>query len=429
MPSARDIALWALGRVERDGAFASAALASAFSRDPSLDPRDRGLATELTMGVLRWRGALDAAIAACAPRGIRRLDSSVLSALRIAAYQIAHLDRVPPAAAISAAVDQVRAARGDRMAGFASGVLRALERGEHGALALARDLGLSHPAWLVDVLGRRLPADEVDLALAVNNSPPPTCLRVNVRRATPDAVAELLTEKAPGVSVSHGRHVSTCLRVEGLGDPAANEAHRLGWYSVQDEGAQIVVALCVESVCHKKGVRALDACAGRGGKTAALAEALEPGSAIEAADRSPQKLERLAADFARLGLPPARAIAVDLEVGTAGLVPGYDLILLDAPCSGTGVVRRRPDIRWRRSRADVLRMADVQAVLLQKVAPLLEPGGVLVYSVCSITEEEGPGVVRRAPASLRLVSERTLWPHRDDTDGFFIATLEDSRLH
>lgn len=421
---ARDLALEALVRVQVDAAFASAALASAMAAVPKLDPRERALATELTYGVLRWQGALDAALSSCAPRGITTLDPEVLGALRVAAYQLIHLDRIPAAAAVSAAVDQVRARRGERMAGFVNGLLRAVGRSE-AAAALGRDDVRAHPPWLVDVLASVLPADEVPAALASANRPAPTCLRVNLRRTSREALAARLTKDLPGATVTPGALASTAVRVVGVGDPQATAAFAEGLYTVQDEGAQLVVELALAAVSGRSAPRVLDACAGRGGKTGALAEALGPDARIDAVDRHPDKLARLGAELTRLGLdrPSVRALAVDLEVGQGPLEPGYDLVLCDAPCTGTGVIRRRPEVRLRRTRDDVRRLAAVQRTLLERLAPLVAPGGTLVYCVCSIVPDEGPAVVAAPPAGLRPVSSRTLWPHRDDTDGFYVAVL------
>jgi 16S rRNA (cytosine967-C5)-methyltransferase len=411
--------------VEVDAAFASAALASAMAAVPQLEVRDRALATELTYGVLRWRGALDAALSACAPRGITSLDPEVLGALRVAAYQLVHLDRIPPAAAVSAAVDQVRARRGERMAAFVNGLLRALGRSE-AAMALGRDDARAHPSWLVDVLSSVLPARELAAALAASNRPAPTCLRANERRTTSEALAARLAADFPGATVTLGVLASTCVRVAGIGDPQATAAFAEGLYTVQDEGAQVVVEEALAAVLGKPAPRVLDACAGRGGKTGALAEALGPAARIDAVDRHPDKLARLGADLTRLGLarPGVRALAIDLEIGQGPLEPGYDLVLCDAPCTGTGVIRRRPEVRLRRTPDDVRRLVAVQRTLLARLAPLVAPGGTLVYCVCSIVPDEGPAIVAAPPAGLRLVGSRMLWPHRDDTDGFFIARLQ-----
>lgn len=419
---ARDLALEALIRVQRDAAFASAALSSAMAAVPRLEPRDRGLATELTYGVLRWQGALDAALAACAPRGIATLDPEVLAALRIAAYQLIHTDRIPPAAAVSAAVDQVRALRGERMAGFVNGLLRALGRSDE-ARALGRDDLRAHPAWLVDVLRAALPADELAMALAAANHPAPTCLRVNLRRTTREALAARLCADFPAATVTAGTLAPACLRTTGIGDPQATAAFAEGLYTVQDEGAQLVVARAAQALAGRPRPRVLDACAGRGGKTGALVELLGEGARLDAIDRHPDKLARLQADLARLGHAGVRSVAADLEVGVGTLEPAYDLILLDAPCTGTGVIRRRPEVRLRRTPEDVRRLAGVQRALLARLGPLLAPGGTLVYCVCSIVPDEGPAVVASLPAGLRVVEQRTLWPHRDDTDGFYFAVL------
>jgi 16S rRNA (cytosine967-C5)-methyltransferase len=208
--------------------------------------------------------------------------------------------------------------------------------------------------------------------------------------------------------------------IEHLGDPARSPSFTAGLWTVQDPGAQLVAHLATP----RAGMRILDACAGVGGKSTHLAELSDDAATIDAADRSETKLGLAGATAQRLGLASIRRIPCDLTDPHAPLAAAYDLIVLDAPCSGLGVLRRHPDAKWRLVPNDVPRLAQVQAQLLDAVAPRLAPGGALVYSVCTFTRAEGPDQARAfaARSGLRLVTEHRTWP--PDADGFYLARFE-----
>jgi len=216
--------------------------------------------------------------------------------------------------------------------------------------------------------------------------------------------------------------VPSALRLEGIGDPARSPSFLAGRWTVQDAGAQRVSHLAAP----RPGMRILDACAGVGGKSTHLAELADDAAAIDAADQSRTKLGLLAETARRLGLAGIRAHACDLLDPAAPLGTGYDLVVLDAPCSGLGVLRRHPDAKWRLTPDAIPRLAALQARLLDAVAPRLGDGGALVYAVCTFTAAEGPAqvaaLVERARPRLRLVSETRTWP--PDADAFYIARLE-----
>jgi 16S rRNA (cytosine967-C5)-methyltransferase len=429
--TARELARRVLDRVDKGGAWATLTLDAELARS-GLEERDRRLASEIVYGVLRNRLRIDRALGAHAD--LSRSPPKVRTALRAAAYQLLFLDRVPAYAVVDDAVGAARGAGGQKLAGFANAVLRKLGAAGEPALppdGLARlEIEHSLPRWILDELARSLPAAPAgapaaaapglaELAAALGR-PPPLTARVNRRRTTPEALAEEL--RAAGATVTPVEGVPSALRLEGVGDPARSPSFIAGAWTVQDAGAQQVGHLAAP----RPGTRILDACAGVGGKATHLAELTDDAAAIDAADLSRTKLDLLEGTARRLGLGSIRTQACDLFDPAAPLGTGYDLIVLDAPCSGLGVLRRHPDAKWRLTPDAVPRLAALQAQLLDAVLPRLAPGGALIYAVCTFTVAEGPAqiaaLLSRARPALRLVSEIRTWP--PDADAFYIARLE-----
>ena len=417
--NARDVARRVLRRVD-EGAYATLALAGELER-ARLSSADRALATGLTYGVLKQRRRLDHALAAYAPRGIDKLDARVVDALRVGAYQILFL-RVPAHAAVDDAVETIKKARSQKLANFANGLLRALARGGEPA---APSLGVrcSAPDWLADDAVARFGAEEAERFLQALNAPAPLWLRANTLRTTRDEAMRAVAAERPGASLTPSEVVPEAFRVDGAGDVAQLAAFAGGLVTAQDVAAQRVARL----VEPRAGERILDACAGVGGKSTHLAALAGDRARIDSADVSERKLS-LGADLAhRLGVTSTTAIRCDLTDPSAPLAAAYDRVLLDAPCSGLGVLRRHPEAKWRRTPDDARALAALQAHLLDALAPRVRPGGVLVYSVCTYTDEEGPRQLERflgAHRAFRAEGEplRT-WPHRDDADGFFAVRL------
>jgi 16S rRNA (cytosine967-C5)-methyltransferase len=420
---AREVARRVIRAVERDGAFTSAVLDRELAA-AGLGPADRGLATEIAYGVPRHRVRLDRALAACAERGRLEVNAALTVVARVAAYQLLFLDRVPAHAVLNDAVRAARRVGGPRVAGFVNGLLRRLERdgepslpGRDAPLAEQAAVRGSLPAWLVAELEAAVGADELVAAAEAFASPAALAVRVNGLRADVATVmARLAAEGAEAVTVA-GR--PRALRVTGLGDPAASPSFREGLWTVQDSSAQRVVEL----VAPQPGERILDACAGVGGKSTYLAELAQGAAAIDAVDVSEAKLARLAATVARLGTPGVGPRCADLR---AQLEASYDAVLLDAPCTGLGVLRRHPETKWRLQPAALPAMVALQAELLAAAAAAVRPGGRLIYSVCSFLPAEGQGAIDAFAAAhpeLRVTLCETAWPHRDGGDGFFLARL------
>ncbi|HZS37882.1 MAG TPA: 16S rRNA (cytosine(967)-C(5))-methyltransferase RsmB [Polyangia bacterium] len=443
--NAREVARRVLARVD-EGAYATLALSGELDRARGLHENDRGLATELVYGVLKRRLRLDWALGALAPRGLDALDARTLDALRLGAYQILFL-RIPAHAAVDDAVEAVKHARGAKLAGFANALLRRLAREGEPAPPPEKDLAAhlsvveSAPRWLVEDALRRFPPDEARAFLASLNQPAPLWLRASSLRGTRDELQALIAADRPNARLEPSPLVDEALRVEGGGDLFHTRAYAEGRFLAQDVAAQIVARL----VEPRAGESLLDACAGVGGKSTHLAALTGDRARIDAADLSERKLELCADHARRLGAASIATIACDLTDERAPLQPGYDRVLLDAPCTGLGVLRRHPEAKWRREAADAVALAELQAELLAALAGRVKPGGLLVYSVCTFSDEEGPRQIAafaaahpefavEPPSEPRLAAlcdERgalRTWPHRHDADGFFAVRLRRKTL-
>jgi 16S rRNA (cytosine967-C5)-methyltransferase len=272
------------------------------------------------------------------------------------------------------------------------------------------------PAWIIDELAR-VAGDRLGELVAAMNQPAPLVGRANTRRTSRDALLAKLRDA--GATAEPIAFAPAAFRVEGIGDVAREPLFRAGEWTVQDAGAQLVATFADAA----RGQRILDACAGVGGKSTHLAELTDDAASIDAADQSATKLGLLRETQARLGLRSIATHMCDLTDPAAPLAASYDRIVLDAPCSGLGVLRRHPDAKWRLKPEDVPRLAQLQRQLLDAVVPRLAPDGILIYSVCTFSEAEGPAQVRALVerTGLRVVTEHRTWP--PDGDAFYVAKL------
>ncbi len=442
-PTARSIAAKVLLRVDKDQAFAAAALDAELSRHVQLGARDRALATELLYGVLRLRPWLESRLAKHAPRGLKTKDSELMGPLLVSAYELTVLERVPAFASVNEAVSTLRARRGERVSGFANALLRKLAaEGKADANALDRAAWESAPSWLRASLVRTLGEDGARVFIANTRHAPPLGLRVdNGDREAIRGELEAAAASAPrddGETASHavftlGRVSPRAILATGAGSVQKLLASMPGLV-VQEEGAQAVgLALGVRA-----GDRVLDACAGRGNKTGLFVAQAGATGAVDASDVHPQKLDRLREELAKLGRAPRATFAADLSRGTGAIKGPYDRIMVDAPCSGTGTLRRRPDIFRARAEESIAELAELQAKIVQNASSLLVPGGRLVFAVCSVLREEAEDVVAAvlardtslAPAPfdapLDVLAGQTqlrLTPALHGTDGYFTASF------
>jgi 16S rRNA (cytosine967-C5)-methyltransferase len=389
---------------------------------------DRRFAQELASGSVRLRARLDHRLRPHSSRSLADLDADVLDILRLGAYQILEMERVPERSAVHATVELAKAVR-PRAATFVNAVLRSLLRG--GAESAARVLDPvaflttvgSHPEWLVRRWVHRFGEDEARALCAYDNGRPQLCLRVNPHRAT---VAEVL-HQVPGSRL--GLWTDVVVRCPGVGYAEVRPWVEAGRVSVQDESA-VLVAL---EASPRPGERWLDLAAAPGGKACHLAELVGESGQVLAFDVTPTKVRRIRDNAARLGLAHLLAAEADARRVQA---PECDGVLVDAPCSGLGVLSRRPDARWRKRPADLERLPGLQLALLEAGLRHVRPGGVLVYSVCSFEPEETTAIVERfgnahpevrlesgaGSAALRIEPGILYFlPQRHGIDGGFVA--------
>lgn len=422
VPTARTVAVEVLVRVMRDGAFAAASLDAELDRAVQLDPRDRGLATELVYGTLRYVRWLESRVARHAPRGIDTLDPHVRAHLLIAAYQLFVLTRVPAFAIVNEAVDAVRAQRGGgaKVAGFTNAVLRKLAREDKPDEPTLSEAALAsvEPSLRAAIV-RAIGEDGARQLVGTHDAPPPLGIRVE-HAAERDAWLGRLREVRPNASFELGMLSPHAILARGAGRIVELPGYAEGAWSPQEEGSQ-AVALALEA---KPGDVVLDACAGRGNKTGLLARAVGKDGAVDAVDLHPKKLETLKKELLRLGVAPRATYAVDWSKGTGGIEGSYDGVLIDAPCSGTGTVRRRPELLLRRVVGDLAELTKLQSAILARAALLARPGGRVIYAVCSVLREEAEEVVSGA-ADLGLEHEgsQRFLPHEHGTDGYFVAAF------
>lgn len=424
--SARETAARTLVRVWQQAAFASVALDAELSKS-GLDPRDAALATELVYGVLRTETALLDRLAQVSEK-FRAPSGLVRAHLLIGAFSICFLDRVPPFAAVSEAVGAVRRVADVRVGGFVNAVLRRLaaDVDKRGRPDLASATVAACPPWLQEALGKAIGASAVRDYLSAGGPSPPLglCVRGDRERAL-----ERLRKAVPHAEITAGSVSPRAILVRGAGD-----LRRLPGYGVemitQEEGAQ-VIALALGA---RPGEQVLDACAGHGNKTWLLQAEVGSGE-VHAADLNAEKVKQIAGAIRHV---------VDWTAGRGDVPQGLDRALVDAPCSGTGTVRRRPEILRRRTPADVARLAALQVLIVRQAAACVHNGGRLVYAVCSVLREEAEGVVstlvaegghegtKLVPAPFDAEVVRSLFgevtsfrllPHEHGTDGYFAASF------
>jgi 16S rRNA (cytosine967-C5)-methyltransferase len=436
--AARAVAARVLERVESDAAFADLALDAELARR-RLPPRDIALATELINGTLRWQRYLDWILAPHSKRRLAALDPRVRVLLRLTAYQLTFLERVPAFAAVNDAVTLAQGAPG--VAAFVNAVLRAFAR--RGAAerepALPRDpvealaTRCSFPTWLAARWVARFGAAEAEALMRALNERPPLTVRANTRRLTRETLAERLRTE------EHAAARPTALAPEGLvveggGAPGRWRAFAEGACVVQDEASMLIARLLEP----RAGATIADACAAPGTKTTHLAQLMDDRGRILALDPQPARLARVAEAAARLGMTIVQTASGTVEALAPRWAGTCDGVLVDAPCTNLGVLRRNPEVKWRRQPADVAAAAERQRGVLAAAATLVKPGGRLVYATCSLEPEENDGVVSAFLAEHAELAVDTpedfpvapdaggfvrCLPHRHGTDGFTAIRL------
>ena len=434
MATARSVALEALAACERQGAWSDGYLKKAIGA-AGLDGRDAALATRLCFGVLQNRMLLDFYLSGLCTMPMNKLEVPVLAALRLGAYQVLFLDRVPDHAAVGGSVDLARQyARNPRAAGLVNGVLRSLIRQKE-SLPSPPDLATkySHPQWLVDAFAARLGPEEAEALLAADNGEPPTCAQVNTLRTTPEALAAALAARR--VEAEPHPWLPGCLLLRRTGSLESLPEFREGQFYIQDAAARLAVL----AANPRPGWRVLDACAAPGGKSFAAAIAMGDRGEVCSCDIHPHKEKLIQAGARRLGLTCVRTEVADARARREEFLGRFDLVIADVPCSGLGIIRKKPDIRYKDPKP-LENLPKIQADILDNAARCVRPGGVLLYATCTLLERENEGVVLgfldrnkhfilegfQVPGPFADTGRGmlTCWPHCHGTDGFFFARLK-----
>ena len=436
---AREAAMLALNACQRQGGWSDGALKKQLSA-AELSGRDAALATQLCFGVLQNQMLLDFYLSKFSNIPLKRMEGKVVQTLRLGAYQMLFLTRIPHSAAVNSAVALVKAhCKNPRAAGMVNGILRSMERSLQNMPVIPQGDPVaylstlySHPEWLVKEFILSLGEEEAAQLLAADNSQPPTAVMVNTTRTTAEELKAML--EADHVEAEPHPWLENCLLLHRTGDLERLEAFQQGLFYVQDPASR----LSVLAAGAKPGMRVLDCCAAPGGKSFAAAIAMENQGEIVSCDLHPHKKKLIQAGADRLGLTIITPKTADGKVFRPEWERAFDLVLVDAPCSGLGVIRKKPDIRYK----DPAPLADLPAVqldILRNAAHYVRPGGTLMYSTCTLLYRENGEVVETFLAENKAYKAETftlpgpigpvqsgsvtLWPHRHGTDGFFISKM------
>lgn len=443
-PGAREVALEILTRVEQDRSYSNLLLNKSLQKH-GLDAKEAGLVTELVYGTIQRLNTIDYFLNKFVSKGLVKLEPWVRNLLRLSFYQLYYLDRIPSHAAVNEAVNLAKKRGHQGISGMVNGVLRSVLR-QKDQLALPEGLEpaarialeQSHPEWMVRRWMETYGEEAAESMCAANNRPPHASARVNRLKHTPEEMLARMAEA--GLSAAPSRLAPAGIVVEGGGNLAATPWYAAGEITVQDESSMLVA----EAVQPEPGMAVLDCCAAPGGKTTHLAERMENRGEIVACDVHEHKERLISEQAERLGLSCIRTVVSDAKDLPRQFEAGrFDRILLDAPCSGLGVIRRKPDLKWSKREEEIREIQTVQREILEAVHPLLKPGGILVYSTCTTEPEENeraiaaflenhrdfqpdPFPVGVLPEALRGQGDRgmvQLLPQDYQTDGFFIARL------
>lgn len=435
----RELALDGLMQVEKSGAYSNLLLNHLIEKS-TIHKKDIGLLTEIVYGTIQRRDTLDYYLQ---PFLRKKVDAWVRVLLRLSLYQMLYLDRVPERAAIHEAVEIAKRRGHKGIAGMVNGVLRSIQREGVPSLDELKDpverlaIAMSHPTWLVQEWVAAYGLETAEKMCEVNMLPPVPTARVNVDKITVEEAIDLLNQE--GVEAKRGDLSDDAIQIE-KGNVAHTEAFQKGFLSIQDESSMLVA----RAVEPSKGDMILDSCLCSGGKTTHMAERLRGTGKVMSLDLHDHKVRLIKQQANRLGLENVETKALDArKVQEHFQNESFDKILVDAPCSGFGVIRRKPDIKLGKEKGDSERLSTIQQTILDKVAPLLKTGGRLVYSTCTIEKIENEQVVanflqkhpefewdttmqERMPEKLRPYINKgqvQILPHYFATDGFYIACL------
>jgi 16S rRNA (cytosine967-C5)-methyltransferase len=445
--TARALALETLYRVEMEGVRADVHLSRSF-RALKGDAREKALARELCSGVLRWRLKLDYALSRFCRESLDKLNPWIRNILRLGAYQLLYLDRIPDWAALDESVKLAHRYGHRGTAGLVNGVLRSVSRERENieypplSESALRHIAVehSHPEWLVKRWMERLGVEKTIAVCESNNQLPTLTVRANLLKTTPDGLTQAL--KSEGLRVVPCKYAANGLRLYGCGDPSKLEAFREGLFQVQDEASMLTAQL----LAPHQGMRILDCCAGLGGKATLMAEAMHNRGLVVALDINRDRLSMMVENCGRLGIDVIHPAVMD-SAGRSELCGFFDAVMVDAPCSDLGVLHKHPEIKWKRRQEDLTRLQELQLKILENAGRFVKPGGVLFYSTCTVEPEENQEVMSAylaahagfepedagsfLPAEARqfITPEGFFltFPQREGMDGFFAVRLRKSR--
>ncbi len=429
--SARDAALQVLVNCQRRGAWSDSALSSTLAAS-RLSGRDAALASHICYGVQQNQMLLDYWLGVFCTVPIRKLEPAVRWAMEMGMYQVVFLERVPDAAAVNESVELVRRySRNPNSTRLANGVLRSFVRRRE-ALPQPDSLSVrcSHPQWLVEQFAKELGGEGVEALLRANNSRPPTVIHCNPLKTTPEELKDRLERE--GVQVEPSPFFNDSFFITGSGALEELDSFREGWFQVQDTASRFAVLAAAPAA----GMDVLDVCSAPGGKSLRAAMMMENRGSILACDLQEKKLQRIRTAAERLGVCCITERAMDGRVFDPAMEKHFDLVLTDVPCSGLGIIRKKPDIRLKQPE-QLQALPSIQRDILDNASRYVKPGGVLLYSTCTVLRRENQDVVQAfladcggfdlEPFTLPKVGSCsgmiTLWPHIHGTDGFFMAKL------
>ena len=437
MGNTRDAALTILMAVEKQQAYSNLLLHQTIEKY-AIDPKDRALLTELTYGTLQYKMTLDYYLQ---PFIKGKLDDWVLQLLRLSLYQIHYLDRIPDHAAVNEAVNIAKKRGHKGISGAVNGILRSILReGVRSTEEITDDverlsIETSHPLWMVKRFVSQYGFDTTEKMLIENNEPPVQTLRVNLFKRTVEQVLSLFTQE--GYTVAQSNIIPECIYLIN-GQAAKSTAFEKGFVTIQDESSMIPAYV----LQAEPGMTVLDMCSAPGGKTTHIAEKMKNTGKLVAMDIHQHKLKLVKENADRLGFSFIETVEMDGRKALE-LYPeeSFDRILVDAPCSGLGVMKRKPDIKYTKSEKDFTTLKPIQLNLLESAYKLLKPDGILVYSTCTVDREENEGTtelflqehpdmeLQAFPEVIKNIKEQPkdgilqLFPQDLRSDGFYVAAL------
>ncbi len=435
--TAREAALITLSACEKQGAWSDGFLKKTI-KEAGLDRRDAALATRICLGVLQNEMLLDFYLGHFSTMKVEKMDLRVHNNLRVGIYQMAFLSRIPHSAAVNEAVELTRKySKNPRAAGMVNGILRNVSRNIDNLPLIERkdpvhylSVRYSHPVWMVREFYSLLGLDETEDLLRLNNSEPKIYAQVNTLKTDTASLAAALVRE--GVEAEAHPWLPGCLILSETGDMEELSAFKEGLFYIQDPAAR----LAVTAAGLKPGMRVLDACAAPGGKTFAAAMDMRDQGVIISCDVHAHKKKLIEQGAGRLGLTCVKASVMDAKKHGKALEGSFDAVLADVPCSGLGVIRKKPEIRYK-SEKELTDLPMVQLAILENVSSYVKPGGVLIYATCTLLRRENEEVADAflkghpqfrpegfsLPGPIEEVAEGriTLWPQRCGTDGFFLS--------